>query len=169
VLPSGAQHTEKGRPAHRPQGHSHQRRRASNGAGAAPNVYAALDLGTNNCRLLVARPSSQSFKVVDAFSRIVRLGEGLFHSGCLSEEAMERSLEALSVCRDKLVANGVNRYRLIATEACRKAVNGAQFLARVKSETGLNLEVVTRETEAELAVSGCASLIDPRATGGRCL
>ncbi|MEM8878089.1 MAG: Ppx/GppA phosphatase family protein [Pseudomonadota bacterium] len=148
-----------------PRGPAYYRKRPHKGAGADPNIYAALDLGTNNCRLLVARPSAHSFKVVDAFSRIVRLGEGLFHSGRLSEEAMDRSLEALCTCRDKLVSNGVNRYRLIATEACRKADNGAHFLERVRKETGLNLEIVTRETEAELAVSGCASLIDPRATG----
>jgi exopolyphosphatase/guanosine-5'-triphosphate,3'-diphosphate pyrophosphatase len=137
----------------------------ANGRHGESGVYAALDLGTNNCRLLVARPASRSFKVVDAFSRIVRLGEGLFHSGRLSDDAMDRALEALAVCRDKLVANGVSRHRLIATEACRKAENGIEFLERVRTETGLNLEVVSRETEAELAVSGCSSLIDPRATG----
>ncbi|MCB1478003.1 MAG: Ppx/GppA family phosphatase [Rhodobiaceae bacterium] len=128
-------------------------------------VYAALDLGTNNCRLLVARPTRNAFRVVDAYSRVCRLGQGLALTGKLSDEAMDRAIEALAACRDKLLINGVNRHRLIATEACRRADNGAEFLERVRKEAGLNLEVVSRETEAHLAVAGCASLIDPNATG----
>ena len=128
-------------------------------------VYAALDLGTNNCRLLVAKPTRNAFRVVDAFSRVCRLGQGLALTGRLSDEAMDRAVEALASCRDKLLINGVNRHRLIATEACRRAENGAEFLDRVHEETGLTLEVVSRETEAHLAVAGCASLIDPNATG----
>lgn len=123
-------------------------------------IYAALDLGTNNCRLLVARPSRRGFVVVDAFSRIIRLGEGVSHNGRLSEEAMARTIEALWVCSDKMQRRGVQRSRSIATEACRVADNGAEFVARVQSETGLGLEIVSRETEAKLAVSGCASLLD---------
>ncbi|MBO6638913.1 MAG: Ppx/GppA family phosphatase [Roseitalea sp.] len=127
----------------------------------APTAYAALDLGTNNCRLLVAVPTKPwSFRVVDAFSRIVRLGEGLGASGRLSDEAMDRAVGALAVCRDKLTARPIGRTRLIATEACRSAENGAQFLDRVRDQTGLKLEVVDRETEARLAVSGCGSLVD---------
>jgi exopolyphosphatase/guanosine-5'-triphosphate,3'-diphosphate pyrophosphatase len=132
--------------------------------GGNPPIYAALDLGTNNCRLLVARPSRRGFQVVDAFSRIIRLGEGLTLSGRLSEAAMQRTIEALLVCADKLRRRGVGRSRLIATEACRSAANGAEFLERVKDKTGLELEVVSRETEARLAVTGCASLIDRDAT-----
>ena len=128
-------------------------------------TYAALDLGTNNCRLLVARPSSDGFRVVDAFSRIVRLGEGLGASNRLRDEAIRRTIEALKVCRHKMEARGVARARLIATEACRAAVNGAEFIARVRDETDLDLEIVDRETEAHLAVAGCASLADPRAEG----
>ncbi|MEQ8401078.1 MAG: Ppx/GppA phosphatase family protein [Roseitalea porphyridii] len=124
-------------------------------------AYAALDLGTNNCRLLVAVPARPgAFRVVDAFSRIVRLGEGLGASGRLSDAAMDRAVEALAVCRDKLIARPVERTRLIATEACRSADNGAAFLERVYRETGLKLEVVDRETEARLAVAGCGSLVD---------
>jgi len=127
----------------------------------APTAYAALDLGTNNCRLLVAVPTKPwSFRVVDAFSRIVRLGEGLGASGRLSDEAMDRAVGALAVCRDKLTARPIGRTRLIATEACRSAENGAAFLDRVRDQTGLNLEVVDRETEARLAVAGCGSLVD---------
>ena len=125
-----------------------------------PAIYGALDLGTNNCRLLVARPSRRGFLVIDAFSRIIRLGEGVAQSGRLSDQAMARTIEALKVCADKLKRRGVSRSRLIATEACRIAVNGDEFLARIKAETGLALEVVSRETEAKLAVSGCASLVD---------
>jgi exopolyphosphatase / guanosine-5'-triphosphate,3'-diphosphate pyrophosphatase len=128
-------------------------------------IYAALDLGTNNCRLLVARPSRRSFHVVDAFSRIIRLGEGLSQSGVLSEPAMARTLDALEVCADKMRRRGVTRSRLVATEACRIARNGDEFLERVRKKIGLNLEIVSRETEARLAVSGCASLIDRRARG----
>jgi exopolyphosphatase/guanosine-5'-triphosphate,3'-diphosphate pyrophosphatase len=123
-------------------------------------LYAALDLGTNNCRLLVAQPTRPGqFRVVDAFSRIVRLGEGLGASGMLSTEAMDRAIEALKVCATKLASKNVRRMRLIATEACRAASNGEEFLARVIAEAGLDLEVINRETEARLAVSGCASLI----------
>jgi exopolyphosphatase/guanosine-5'-triphosphate,3'-diphosphate pyrophosphatase len=123
-------------------------------------VYAALDLGTNNCRLLVAVPERASFRVVDAFSRIVRLGEGLFATGALSEAAQDRAVAALAVCRDKLDGRGATRARLVATEACRAAANGAAFLARVKAELGLELEIIDRGTEARLAVEGCAPLLD---------
>lgn len=128
-------------------------------------AYAALDLGTNNCRLLVARPTRSSFRVVDAFSRIVRLGEGLAATGRIGDAAIERALGALAVCRDRLEARQVTRMRLIATEACRAAENGAEFLARVQQETGLQLEVVDRETEARLAASGCAPLVDSATDG----
>jgi len=130
--------------------------------GPAPeeHIYAALDLGTNNCRLLVARPSRRGFIVIDAFSRVIKLGEGVGRSGVLSQEAMDRTIDALKVCADKMIRRGVQRSRLIATEACRIARNGEEFVARVREETGLNLEIIDRETEARLAVSGCASLID---------
>jgi len=123
-------------------------------------AYAALDLGTNNCRLLVARPSRRGFRVIDAFSRIIRLGEGVAASRRLSEEAIERTIEALKVCAAKMHRHGVERAGLIATEACRLADNAPQFLTRVHTETKLDIKVVTREAEARLAVSGCASLID---------
>jgi exopolyphosphatase/guanosine-5'-triphosphate,3'-diphosphate pyrophosphatase len=126
-------------------------------------TYAALDLGTNNCRLLVARPTREGFRVIDAFSRIIRLGEGVLASGRLSEPAIARALEALAVCRDKMRHREVTRARLIATEACRAAENGPEFLARVVGEVGLELEVIDRATEAELAASGCTPLIDPEA------
>ncbi len=128
-------------------------------------LYAALDLGTNNCRLLVATPRDYGFRVVDAFSRIVRLGEGIGANGRLGEAAMGRAIEALAVCGNKLAERHVRRARLIATEACRTAENGATFIERVEVETGLRLEIVSRETEARLAVAGCASLVDPTATG----
>ena len=133
------------------------------GARPPSRVYAALDLGTNNCRLLIARPSYGGFRVIDAFSRIVRLGEGLSHSGRLSEPAIERTLEALRICRDKMRTRGVARARLVATEACRSASNGPEFLARVREKLGLHLEIVDRETEAHLAAAGCGELIDESA------
>jgi exopolyphosphatase/guanosine-5'-triphosphate,3'-diphosphate pyrophosphatase len=123
-------------------------------------VYGALDLGTNNCRLLLATPSTSGFTVVDAFSRIVRLGEGATQTGRLSDHAMSRTIEALRVCANKLLWRNVTKYRLIATEACRVAENGLEFLDRVRSETGLTLEIIDRETEARLAVAGAEPLIE---------
>jgi exopolyphosphatase/guanosine-5'-triphosphate,3'-diphosphate pyrophosphatase len=131
--------------------------------GYAHATYAALDLGTNNCRLLVARPSGNGFRVIDAFSRIIRLGEGVSASGRIGEAAISRAIEALAICRDKMKSRGVSRARLIATEACRAAANGADFRARIAEEVGLELEVIDRETEAELAATGCTPLIDPEA------
>jgi exopolyphosphatase / guanosine-5'-triphosphate,3'-diphosphate pyrophosphatase len=126
----------------------------------APSIYGALDLGTNNCRLLVAKPSRRGFLVIDAFSRIIRLGEGVLSSGRLSEAAMARTIDALKVCAEKMSRRAVTRSRLIATEACRIAANGGEFIERVRREAGLSIEIVSQETEAKLAVSGCASLID---------
>jgi exopolyphosphatase/guanosine-5'-triphosphate,3'-diphosphate pyrophosphatase len=148
------------RPQPQPSPAEPQRAPEQRRAEAPEGLYAALDLGTNNCRLLVAQPTRPGqFRVVDAFSRIVRLGEGLGASGMLSAGAMDRAVEALKICATKLASKNVRRMRLIATEACRAAGNGEEFLARVTVETGLELEVINRETEARLAVSGCASLI----------
>ncbi len=135
-------------------------------AGHAPNggqLFAALDLGTNNCRLLVATRTNQSFRVVDAFSRIVRLGEGLGESGALSPLAMERAMAALQVCADKVARRRVTTVRCVATQACRYAKNGSAFVSRVADETGLQLDVITPQEEARLAVMGCLSLIDRQA------
>jgi exopolyphosphatase/guanosine-5'-triphosphate,3'-diphosphate pyrophosphatase len=128
-------------------------------------TYAALDLGTNNCRLLVARPTADGFRVVDAFSRIIRLGEGVAASGRISEAAIMRAVEALAVCRQKMRARGVGRARLIATAACRAAVNGEEFRFRVAKEAGLELEIIDSATEARLAATGCTELFDPEASG----
>ncbi len=146
------------KPAHMPRADQRHPHRASR---SWPPVYGALDLGTNNCRLLVARPSRRGFQVVDAFSRIIRLGEGVSQTGRLSDAAIERTLDALRVCSDKLARRNVQRSRLIATEACRIAANGDEFIRRVQRETGLKLEIVSRETEALLAVAGCSTLLDP--------
>jgi exopolyphosphatase/guanosine-5'-triphosphate,3'-diphosphate pyrophosphatase len=127
--------------------------------------YAALDLGTNNCRLLIAEPSGGSFRVVDSFSRIVRLGEGVARNGALGAEAMERALGALRICQQKLSLRPITGGRLIATEACRTAANGPEFLRRVREEIGLELEIIDRRTEAGLAAEGCFSLLDPQADG----
>ncbi|RVD25806.1 Ppx/GppA phosphatase family protein [Mesorhizobium sp. M4B.F.Ca.ET.017.02.2.1] len=124
-------------------------------------VFAALDLGTNNCRLLVAVPTRHGqFRVIDAFSRIVRLGEGLTATGRLGQAAMDRAVEALKVCGEKLRNRKIRKARLIATEACRAAENGVEFLERVEREAGLKLEIIDRQTEARLAVSGCGSLVE---------
>lgn len=133
--------------------------------GAGTGVYAALDLGTNNCRLLIACPTHDGFRVVDSFSRIIRLGEGISATGCISDAAIERAIAALSICRDKINLRKARRLRLIATEACRAASNAEGFRSRVAAETGIELEVIDRETEAALAVLGCSPLVDPRGRG----
>jgi exopolyphosphatase / guanosine-5'-triphosphate,3'-diphosphate pyrophosphatase len=157
--------------AERPQSRSRWSRRAINreprhdraGGDDPRHIYAALDLGTNNCRLLVARPTYDGFRVIDAFSRIIRLGEGVSRSGRLSEAAIGRAIDALSICRDKMRARTVTRARLIATEACRAAANGEEFRARIAEQVGLELEIIDRQTEATLAATGCTPLMDPSA------
>jgi len=124
-------------------------------------AFAALDLGTNNCRLLIARPQGNGFAVVDAFSRIVRLGEGLATTGRLSDAAIERTIAALRVCSDKLKRRNVTLSRSVATEACRRASNGEAFIARALAETGIHLDIISAEEEARLAVLGCHALIEP--------
>ena len=131
-----------------------------NGADEPP-VIAALDLGSNNCRLLIARPAPAGFTVLEGFSRIVRLGEGLAGSGLLSAAAMDRAIAALRICADKIARRRVTRGRYIATEACRQARNGAAFLDRVARETGLTLEAIPSREEAELTLAGCLPLLDP--------
>ena len=142
-------------------------RRASRMTGAAQRrgrgpdeLFAALDLGTNNCRLLVAAPSREGFRVVDAYSRIVRLGEGLSQTGRLQPEAMERALAALRVCADRIRRRGAPKVRAIATQACRSAENGSEFIERVAQETGLRLQIITPREEARLSVAGCVGLFD---------
>ena len=141
---------------------NHDGRRRGNGRFA--HTYAALDLGTNNCRLLVARATQRGFRVIDAFSRIVRLGEGVGASGIISEPAMDRTIQALAICAGKIHRRRVTRARLVATEACRKAENRVDFLERVSRETGLDLEIISTHEEARLAISGCLPLISRRAS-----
>ncbi len=125
------------------------------------HTYAALDLGTNNCRLLIARPEPEGFTVIDAFSRIVRLGEGMSQSGLLSDEAMDRAVAALGVCGEKLRRRNVSLARSVATEACRRAANGRGFVERVREQTGIALEIIPPQEEARLAMLGCHKLLEP--------
>jgi exopolyphosphatase/guanosine-5'-triphosphate,3'-diphosphate pyrophosphatase len=125
------------------------------------HTYGAIDLGTNNCRLLIARPTEGGFTVIDAFSRIVRLGEGLSRTGELSEEAMDRAVTALGVCADKLKRRNVSLSRSVATEACRRAKNGREFAERVYNQTGIALDIIEPHEEARLAVLGCHKLLEP--------
>ena len=144
------------RPAHQPAPDRPPERRPP-----PRHTYAAVDLGTNNCRLLVARPTDGGFTVVDAFSRIVRLGEGLSRTGRLSDEAMDRAVGALAICSEKLRRRNVSLVRSVATEACRRAENGMGFVDRVRSETGIVLDVIEPQEEARLAVLGCHKLLEP--------
>ena len=123
-------------------------------------AYAAIDLGTNNCRLLIAKPSDENFVVIDAFSRVVRLGEGLAQTGSLSQKAMDRAVGALKICSDKLRKRNVHLARSVATEACRRADNGEEFIERVRKETGIVLDIISAEEEARLAVLGCHILLE---------
>jgi exopolyphosphatase/guanosine-5'-triphosphate,3'-diphosphate pyrophosphatase len=127
---------------------------------APATCYAALDLGTNNCRLLIATPAGTGFRVVEAFSRIVRLGDGLSRTGRLDDAAMERALAALKICADKIRRRKVGRVQAVATQACRSASNGVDFVARVEREAGLRLRIISPREEAQLSVAGCASLLD---------
>uniref|UniRef100_UPI004047D72E Ppx/GppA phosphatase family protein n=1 Tax=Yoonia sp. TaxID=2212373 RepID=UPI004047D72E len=144
-----------------------------NGAGAFPKaverpaphlpdptaLYAALDLGTNSCRMLIAQPKGSQFHVVDSFSKSVQLGHGLESTGKLSRASMNRTINAIRICRQKLDRHGVKNMRLVATEACRRARNGENFVAQVRRETGLTLEIIKNEEEARLAVISCAPLV----------
>ncbi|WP_347303114.1 Ppx/GppA phosphatase family protein [Croceibacterium sp. TMG7-5b_MA50] len=123
-------------------------------------AYAAIDLGTNNCRLLIARPTGENFTVIDAFSRVVRLGEGLAQTGRLSDVAMDRAVAALRICSDKLRRRNVHLARSVATEACRRATNGPAFIERVREETGIRLDIISAQEEARLAVLGCHILLE---------
>ena len=125
------------------------------------HTYGAIDLGTNNCRLLIARPAEHGITVIDAFSRIVRLGEGMTQTGRLSDEAMDRAVAALAVCSDKLRRRNVSLSRSVATEACRRAENGREFVERVHRETGIVLDIIDPQEEARLAVLGCHKLLEP--------
>jgi exopolyphosphatase/guanosine-5'-triphosphate,3'-diphosphate pyrophosphatase len=129
-------------------------------AGAESLCYGALDLGTNNCRLLIATPAGRSFRVIEAYSRIVRLGEGLTQTGRLSDAAMDRALAALKVSAEKVRRRRVVKLKAIATQACRMAENGAEFVARVAQETGLQLQIISPREEAQLSVAGCLNLLD---------
>lgn len=124
-------------------------------------AFAALDLGTNNCRLLIARPDGPDFTIIDAYSRIVRLGEGMTSTGRLGDAAISRAIEALSVCAEKLRRRRVLLSRAVATEACRRAANGVDFIERVRRETGIALEIIAPQEEARLAVLGCHQLLSP--------
>ncbi len=135
-------------------------RAGARGTAASGAAYAALDLGTNNCRLLVARPAEGGFRVIDAFSRIVRLGEGVASRGILSETAIRRTLKALEVCAKKMRRAGVTRSRAVATEACRRASNCGEFLERVRRETGIELETISSEEEAQLGLHSCLPLLE---------
>jgi exopolyphosphatase/guanosine-5'-triphosphate,3'-diphosphate pyrophosphatase len=125
-----------------------------------PSLFAAIDLGTNNCRLLIAAPAGRGFRVVESFSRIVRLGDGLTRTGRLDDEAMNRAVAALRICADKVRRRRPLRIRAVATQACRSASNGEAFVERVAAETGLRLAIISPKEEAQLSVAGCLTLLD---------
>jgi exopolyphosphatase/guanosine-5'-triphosphate,3'-diphosphate pyrophosphatase len=127
------------------------------------STFAALDLGTNNCRLLIAKPSANSFRIVEAYSNIVRLGEGLSQTGRLADHAMDRALHALKICAEKIARRRCAKVRAVATQACRAAINGEAFIERVRQETGLVLQIISPQEEAHLAVAGCLNLLDRKA------
>ena len=123
-------------------------------------LYAALDLGTNSCRMLIAQPNGAQFKVVDSFSKSVQLGSGLENSGSLSRVSMNRTIQALRICSQKLAQFKIKKMRLVATEACRRARNGHELMNKIFNETGLKLEIISAEEEAQLAVLSCGPLVE---------
>ena len=135
-------------------------RRRRRSQGRRSDSYAALDLGTNNCRLLIAKPTASGFRVIDSYSKVVRLGAGLSSTGQLSEHSMDLAVDAIKHCAKKIGSRNVKRWRCVATQACRQASNGEGFLKRVKEETGISLEVISARVEARLSVMGCLNLID---------
>ena len=132
----------------------------TNGRALEPPCYAAIDLGTNNCRLLIATPQGDGFRVVESFSRIVRLGDGLSRTGRLDDQAMDRAAAALAICADKIRRRRAVKVRAVATQACRAAENGAAFVTRIREETGIEFSVITPREEAKLSVAGCLNLLD---------
>lgn len=154
-----------GAPRRRDERSRVQRSSSRDASGRDAPVFGALDLGTNNCRLLIARPARAGFRVVDSFSRIVRLGEGLSRTGRLDNAAMDRAYDALGLCAERVVRRGVDSVRLsaVATQACRQAENGQEFIDRVRQGTGLKLRIIDPAEEARLSVEGCLNLFDPRA------
>ena len=137
-----------------------QRRTRRRGSKGRAKTYAALDLGTNNCRLLIAKQIGDGFRVIDSYSKVVRLGKGLSATGALSKESMDATVDAINVCARKMKNKNVKRWRCVATQACRQASNGEAFLAEVKEQTGISLEIISPRVEARLAVMGCLNLID---------
>lgn len=157
--PEGDSVSETGRRRARRQNNGH--RTSARSGGNRSRTFAAVDLGTNNCRLLIARETSDGFRIIDSYSKVVRLGHNLAHTGELDQASMDAAVEALKVCAHKMKAKHVKRWRCVATEACRRASNGDHFLERVKTETGISLEVISPRVEARLAVMGCVKLVDP--------
>lgn len=144
-----------------PKRHGKQRRRRSHNRRERRDVtLAAIDLGTNNCRLLIAKPQGRSFKIIDSFSRVVRLGEGLSQGNELNLLAMDRTMDALKVCAEKVARHSDIRLRGVATEACRRALNGLEFLTRVRQETGIRLDAISATEEAQLTLTGVQQLMD---------
>ncbi len=137
--------------------------RNNNGGKNGSDLYAALDLGTNSCRMLIAKPAENGLTIVDAFSRSVQLGQELERTGRISTRGMARTLQALNICAGKLKRHNVGSMRLVATEACRRAKNGREFMHRIRQETGLKLEIIRPEEEARLALLSCAPLVTPAA------
>ena len=135
-------------------------RKSNNQKSVSKQIYSAIDLGTNNCRLLVAQKTENGFKVIDSFSRIVRLGEGLSKNGTLSKEAIDRTIEALDICVAKIKRRGVTHIRNVATQACREATNCDEFIERVEKEVRIKLDIINPAEEARLAVMGCKALLD---------
>ena len=127
-------------------------------------TYAALDLGTNNCRLLIARPSGATASGSSTlFPASYGSAKASRRPGGWAKPPSSATLAALAVCRDKMHTRDVTRARLIATEACRAAENGAEFRRPRAERLGLDLEIVDRETEAQLAATGCTPLDRPHA------
>jgi exopolyphosphatase/guanosine-5'-triphosphate,3'-diphosphate pyrophosphatase len=100
-------------------------------------------------------------RVVDSFSQIVALGEGLAATGQLSDAAMQRAIDALRKCSDKVKKHRPVQSRFIATQACRAASNGRAFVSEVRRTVGLPMETISPKEEAKFALLGSLDLVDP--------
>ena len=137
------------------------RKPETNSSSLTESHYAAIDLGTNSCRLVIASPTPTSFRVVETFSKVVRLGEGIIQENELASKAMKRTIQALKVCRGVMDEYApIVSSRFVATAACRRAKNVAQFVEMAKNSAGIELEVISSKEEARLSVVGCLPLLN---------
>ena len=129
-------------------------------------TYAAIDIGSNSCRLKIARVQQHQLKLLHEDREVTRLGASVFESGVVSPESMASTLMALKRFYRTVKLHSADRVRAVATSALRDARNGQAFLAWVKSETGWDVEIISGLEEARLIHRG---VMGEPGTQGKCL